>query len=105
MTRFRICVNPESRDTPRVHARRGKAFRILSLRGVHLHIGAAVFTPSAYADDEKEENEGVLKWKWGINRSVRNDSDTFSFPCCFAQLDEFVFGGCHCARTRRIERI
>ena len=46
MTRFRICVNPE-------------------LRGVHLHIVAAVFSPSAYADDEKEENEGMLKWKWG----------------------------------------
>jgi hypothetical protein len=22
----------------------------------------------------------MLKWKWGINRSVRNDSDTSSFP-------------------------
>jgi thiol-disulfide isomerase/thioredoxin len=60
MTRFRICVNPESRDTPRVHARRGKAFRILSLRGVHLHIVAAVFSPSAYADDEKEEGVTAL---------------------------------------------
>jgi hypothetical protein len=55
MTRFRVCVNPESRDTPRVHAHDEEKHSdsVPAWRA----IGAAVLTPSAYSDHEKEEND------------------------------------------------
>jgi hypothetical protein len=35
-------------------------------RAVPLQIEVAVLTRLAYADNGKEENERMLKWKWGI---------------------------------------
>jgi hypothetical protein len=69
MTRFRVYVNPERRDTPLVHAQEGKAFGFCPFgarRAVPLQIGAAVLTRSAYADNEKENIGRMLKWKWAI---------------------------------------
>ena len=106
MTRFRVYVNPEWRDTLLVHAQEEKAFGFCPFgarRAVTLQIMAAVLIQSASPDNEKKENERMLKWKWGIitvndwwpkrphlqnaffiNRSVRNDGDISSFRCCFA---------------------
>jgi hypothetical protein len=64
MTRFRIWVNPESRDPPACTLTRKSISDSVPAWRAPSHSGRG-FTPSAYADDEKEENEGMLKWKWG----------------------------------------
>jgi hypothetical protein len=68
MTRLRVYVNPESRDSPLVHSREKKHsdFALSELGALLFQIGAAVLIRSASADNEMNEKERMLKCTLGI---------------------------------------